>query len=246
MWEILDGSMLVIHQRIHTGERSYKCSSVGNYLIAAAHSLDIGQKGLMSTSKVGNFRGTTTDSLHTSQFMLLWHENSKYGNDFAYNSGLIKHCWVCAWEMSSESSECWSIFGQNSCPFGSKKFTPKKELMGAANEERLQPKAALIGTVKYCYVLMGFFLFIVLKYTCKKFATLSILVCSPVLCNEYPELSSSCVDEIVPIIQQCWFLSSSSPSSLNASLFEFGHPCCLTSEESYRFCLFISNLLHLL
>lgn len=168
MWEILDGSMLVIHQRIHTGERSYKCSSVGNYLIAAAHSLDIGQKGLMSTSKVGNFRGTTTDSLHTSQFMLLWHENSKYGNDFAYNSGLIKHCWVCAWEMSSESSECWSIFGQNSCPFGSKKFTPEKELMGAANEERLQPKAALIGTVKYCYVLMGFFLFIVLKYTCKK------------------------------------------------------------------------------
>lgn len=64
--------LLFIHQRVHTGERSFKCSRVENSLVAA-HSLDIGHKGLMSTSNVGNFCGTTTDSLHTSQFMLLWH-----------------------------------------------------------------------------------------------------------------------------------------------------------------------------
>lgn len=62
--------LLFIHQRVHTGERSFKCSRVENSLVAA-HSLDIGHKGLMSTSNVGNFCGTTTDSLHTSQFMLL-------------------------------------------------------------------------------------------------------------------------------------------------------------------------------
>lgn len=133
----LDGFMLVIHQRVHTGERSYKCISVGNSLVAAAHSLDIGQKGFMNTSNVGNFCGTTKKKrliTHQPVYVAVTsYENSKYGNVFACNSGLIKHCWVCAWEMSSESSECWS---QN-YPFSSKKFTPEKELMGAANGERL-------------------------------------------------------------------------------------------------------------
>lgn len=42
-------------------------------------------------------------------------------------------------------------------------------------------QSTLIGTVKYYYVFMGFFLFIVLKYTYIKFAILSILVYSLVL-----------------------------------------------------------------
>lgn len=76
-------------------------------------------------------------------------------------------------------------------------------------------QSTLIGTVKYYYVFMVFFLFIVLKYTYIKFAILSILVYSLVnkdihiLCNEYPVLSSACINETVPI-KWCRFLSSSS------------------------------------